>query len=41
MPILIWALWRPGATSPDALMASARSASRVDDAMTLLLCALR
>ena len=34
MPILIWALWRPGATSPDALIASARSASRVDDAMT-------
>ena len=34
MPILIWARWRPGATSPDALMASARSASRVDDAMT-------
>ena len=35
MPILIWALWRPGATSPDALMASATSASRVDDAMAL------
>ena len=35
MPILIWALWRPGATSPDALMASASSASLVDDAMAL------
>ena len=34
MPIFIWALWRPGATSADAFMASATSASRVDDAMT-------
>ena len=41
MPILIWALWRPGATSPDALMASARSASRVDDDAMLCCSAVR